>query len=305
MRVFFLVLTFFIGLKVHGADFLSFPAEKEAFYMKGLGTLYSPMKESKFLEKLVKVYLSQEFPSSQYKILEGVNYFIAGFSGELDLLVVDKTTDQIVLVVEVKSSFPVDDKASYADDQLYRFFSGVRLKERSRLAQEGLRASFKKKCDFLSREVSKGRFSLLAGEGFDEGDESFREEVFPGVYEEDFRASKHWPSLPKAIKELVLESLSDFKSIDDVMIFFKKTASGLVKYGLDLNSLRSFRKKAKDIPDCLPQDLVKIFPLVRKYSYSRLKVPIGWHVIDLTKEEAQQLQVAYVQKLKRESRRSW
>lgn len=88
--------------------------------LKGIPVDYSPTGQ--VCEQVARLQLSEKYVAGQYDIAVGVEYIVAGRTvGELDIVVVDKASQNVVLVGEVKCWRSMGGGLSKAQKQRARF----------------------------------------------------------------------------------------------------------------------------------------------------------------------------------------
>ncbi|KHD87757.1 MAG: hypothetical protein OM95_12130 [Bdellovibrio sp. ArHS] len=97
-------------------------AELEPYFelLKQSGVNYEP--DGAICEQVAKLRYRAEYPEAQFLITTGVEYSTGGQTlGELDILVIDRATEKVVLVSEVKCWKNVEQALDKAKSQRQRF----------------------------------------------------------------------------------------------------------------------------------------------------------------------------------------
>ncbi|QDK45156.1 hypothetical protein DOM22_08300 [Bdellovibrio sp. ZAP7] len=114
---------YLIGLVSVLFSSLAFAGDINAAFesIKNTGTNFDP--DGAVCEELERVRLSQQYPADKFLISGDIEYSTGGQTvGELDTVVIDRTTGKVVLLGEVKCWKNFDGALLKAKSQLQRFF---------------------------------------------------------------------------------------------------------------------------------------------------------------------------------------
>ena len=112
------------------ASICAFAGTVESFFEKFSGLKVNTQNTGQLGELVAMADLKESYPETTHEMLNGIKYFRGSeVVGELDIVIIDKSSQKVVEVVEVKTSKDPSSVYSKASKQLERFVSEFQAPE--------------------------------------------------------------------------------------------------------------------------------------------------------------------------------
>ena len=121
------------------------PAQNIKYLIQNLKKIENSKCVGNICEHIAKMILLEKYPPETHIILKNINYSIAPYNGELDIVVVDKLSSKAIIVAEVKCKKNLRKASDEADKQLLRFKNAINHFRRRKKEESNFKALLKTK----------------------------------------------------------------------------------------------------------------------------------------------------------------